>query len=55
MQIVWDNLHEMYSLFSGKSKKCVVNVSSAELAQGEIKFNYMITTYHTWVLWFFVR
>ena len=39
MQIVSfrDNLHEMSNLFSGKIKKNVINLPSAELAQKVVK------------------
>ena len=41
MQIVsnGDNLHEMSNLFSGKNKKHIVNLLSAEFAQRVVKVN----------------
>ena len=41
MQIVsWgDNLHEMSNLFSGKNKKNIINVSSAEFAYSTASVN----------------
>ena len=62
MQIVFlrDNLHESLSLFSGTNKKTIINLSSAEFAQGVVKMikthvfvncdEFVIFTYGEWML-----
>ena len=53
MQIVssGDNLHDMSKPISGKNKKNIVNLSSAELAQKVVKVNQLKQKFNWFNYW----